>query len=355
MNIHNLFQQDQQPHIQTQPIVEGDKPTIQMPVYVPPTPPVPTIDEQAQQALGINDVAIKPLKAEPYVPEKSYEERLREKLNAVQSVGNPALLALIDQSEPKLDEEKQKRLKFAAAANALGQGLTTLYQGVAAKNSGVVNDLTTNTYTPQALAEYNKNVNADKEAKYKTALAKAQILQNNLNQAQASVEREITAENAEKNLEKRLKAQDERDDKRLQLMAELQDKKQSGKLTFEEQKQLKQMQYENAEQERIERFNLEKLRQSGKISLAEYQAQQRRINEEYKSNKQVVTEEVDPFTGEKKSKTVTTSPTKPYGGSEAPTPKEDNKPKSKPKKQMTEEEKLKSLGIKPLGKINKKK
>lgn len=359
MNIHDIWQQEQerfQPQVQGEDIIPAEtvRPTIQMPVYTPPQTVVPSLQEQAQQAMGLNDMAITPQKAEPYVPEKTYEERLKEKIDAIQNVGRPALMALIDQSQPELDEKKQKRLKFAAAANALGQGMSTIYQGVAANNgNGVINDLTSNTYTAKALDEYNKNIQADKEAKYKTALAKAQILQADLNQAQQSVEREITAENADKSLDKRLKSQDERYDKRLKLMAELDAKKQSGKLTFEEQKQLKQMQYDNAEEERAERLNLEKQRQGGKISLAQYNAGQRRINEEYKSNYKTVTEETDPFTGETKTKTTTKTPTKPYGGKSSETTPVEKK--ASPKKVMTEEEKLKSLGITPVGKIKKKK
>lgn len=172
MNVVNMFEENAQ---WRKPLVVPPDPTAPEP-YVYEQGKTPYVDEQVNNAFG--DVPQFDANAAPVmqvVPqEPTREDRIKARLDENNRLMTNPLFDLIDKGTPPLDEKRQQRLKLAAGFNALGQGISTLYGGYMGAKGGPIL-AQDNTFTPAALKEYNDRINADNEAKYRNAMAKAAI------------------------------------------------------------------------------------------------------------------------------------------------------------------------------------
>lgn len=333
MNVLNMFQEEDRPEIKPATTLE-----------VPPTykPVIPTNMEQAQEAIIGETPQFNAELSQAAPPEPTREEQLKAKMDEMYRTGINPMVALIDKGTPQLDEQKAKRLKFAAATNALGQGLSTLFGGVMGAKGGPILEQK-NEFTPAALAEYNNMIAADKEAKYRNAMSKSQLAGKVFEMANS----ELSADDQRKfQLEVQKNSQDFQKLER-QLDRESAEKNaglRSG-LTYEERNALveKEGQMKLALREATTNgmLQLENLRQSNAISKKEYDLQMKQLFEDYKAGMKEITTQTTGFSDNKETKTtekVTVNP---------------NKSKANPKTEKSEAELLKELGITTKGKLLK--
>lgn len=293
MNVLNMFQEDEPVKTLTVP-----------PVY---TPEIPTIQQQATDAIiGDTQYGLQ----EPttsVAPEPTREELIKMKMDEYTKSGLNPLNALIQKAEPVFDEQKAKRLKFASAANALGQGLSTLYGGYIGSKGGPILQQE-NTVTPAALAEYNQMLQADKEAKYRTAMMKNALAGDVFKMSVADVNRDEQIKAASNSLKKQQEFTAQENEKNRQAEIEKAKTRSSGR-SFDEEAALINLKYDRmAELEAVKEgrmTELEKLRQSGKISQAQYNAEKRKEVEKYKAEMEKVTRETTGFEDGKEIKTKT--------------------------------------------------
>ena len=213
MNVMNMFEENKPPVIQ-KPVVDAQPDYAFTPNPYWGQEPVTELPQQTQPAGNQQPVIAPPVTAEP-----TREQEINDRMAESMRLGYSPLAYLIDKNTPAVDEKKQQRLKLAAGFNALGQGMSTLYGGYMGSKGGPVL-AQENTYTPAALDEYKKMVEADKQNAYRSAMAKAQIASDVFKTASGQVSQERLIREGQKNAREERKAQNEfvagRDDKKMQ-------------------------------------------------------------------------------------------------------------------------------------------
>ena len=316
MNVLNMFQEDELklklvkpeplevPPIyefpQQQPeVVKGQ--IIQPPMY---QPEIPTNMEQAQQAIIGETPQFNAELSQAPIPEPTRQDRIKADMDGYMKEGINPMFALIDQGTPQLDEQKAKRLKFASATNALGQGLATLFGGVMGAKGGPILEQK-NEYSPAALAEYNQMIAADKDAKYRNAMAKSQyvgqLFQMANNNVNAEDQRDFSRE-VQKNSQdfQALQRQLDRDSAKENATMR------SG-LSFEERNALiekeGQMKLDLRNATTSGMLQLEQLRTANAISKKDYDLQMKKLFEDYKAGMEKITKETTGYEDGKETKT----------------------------------------------------
>ena len=277
------------------------------PVVAPPAPytATPYVDQQVNNAFG--EAPTFDPNAQPVmqvVPQEEtpnfaarYEENLRN--------GLPALSAILKEGTPPLDEKRQQRLKLAAGWNALGQGMSTLYGGYIGSKGGPIL-AQENNFTPAALKEYNDRINADNEAKYRNAMAKFQFGREVYGQTSRQMEEEQKQKNRVEHfkLSQEFNAQENEKKRQVDIIKA---KEHSGGLSKQDQIDIINQRYDRMEQlKKVTQQNLtsiENLRQQGRLTLAEANAEKKKELESFKANKTVLETETEDYTTGTKTKT----------------------------------------------------
>lgn len=326
MNVLNMFQEDEP----FKPTVKPVAPLVQPPMY---TPEIPTNMEQAQEAIIGDTPQFNPELSQAPIPEPTREELLKAKMDEMYKTGFNPMLALIDQGTPQLDEQKAKRLKFAAATNALGQGLSTLFGGVMGAKGGPILEQR-NEFTPAALAEYNQMIAADKEAQYRNAMAKSQYVGQLFQMANNNANTEDNRKFSRETQKLSQDFQEKQTDKQIAASKEL--RAMNGGLSADDRIRVDKSRYGLMSEAQKEKYQYMAQLQEMKNKGIELTYQEKKELEEYKANIVKTTEETESYDNgqAKKTKTETTTI-----------------PPANPKKEKSEAEKLAELGFKPKGKL----
>lgn len=145
-------------------------------------PQMPTLQQQASQAMGLNTQLPQvnayptgtpaPQSPQPQQP-KSYATRYAE------------LLDTLGIKSPQVDMQRAEKLKKQAQWNSMGNVLSAIFSGyMGSKGAPILN--TTNEYVPAAMGEYEKMLAQDKENTYRDNLMRLQMMTQGINQDIAS-------------------------------------------------------------------------------------------------------------------------------------------------------------------------
>ena len=286
MNVLNMFQEEQTPVI-TKPVQETK------PAYA--FTPDPNWGQEPITELPGDNKAI-----QQTLPEPTDEDRIKAKLEEIKRTGGNAIYSLIDQGTPVLDEKKAQRLKFAAATNALGQGLSTLFGGVMGAKGGPILEQR-NDFAPAALAEYNQMVAADKDAQYRNAMAKSQLAGKVFEMAK----NDIDAENQRKfSRETQKSNQDfQASENEKQRVAAKELRAMNNGMSADDRIRIDNNRYEKMSEANKVKYNYMMALQQMKLAGIELTYQQKKELEDYKAAMEKVTTESTSYDNGKETKT----------------------------------------------------